>query len=234
MTRRPIQDCKFPWSWLVVDARGEARPCCHTPVAVGNITRQTMAEIWEGPVMVRLRTSISDGYIDPICRNAACGFVRDTERLYGSDAYFRYDLDKEYGLQAGEITHICSSGWSYPEYWGVWSDGDRAKLELDLREKPSTDIRLYIHCRSVGHDGYRSPIVRIQVNGSDLGCWEFNCVAATDQLSWRSVTIPARIFADSRLQISFLIDGPLSPSLWGALDVRQLGIGISTLKLTTG
>ena len=176
--------------------------------------------------MVRLRTSISDGYIDPICRSAACGFVRDTERLFGSDAYFRCDLDKEYGLQTGGITHICSSGWSYPEYWGVWSDGDRAKLELELRERPSTDIRLHMHCRGVGCDGYRSPTVRIRANGSDLECWEI------DQFAWRSVTIPAHIFSDSRLEISFLIDGPLSPSLWGSPDVRQLGIGISTLKLT--
>ena len=232
MTRRPIQDCEFPWSWLVVDARGSARPYCHTSVEVGNITRQSMAEIWEGPLMVRLRTSISAGYIDPICRSAACGFVRDTERLFGSDAYFRCDLDQEYGLQAVGITHIYSSGWSYPEYWGVWSDGDRAKLELDLREKPSADVWLHIRCRGIGHHGYRSPTVRIQGNGADLECWEFNRGAATDQLAWRSVTIPARIFSESRLEISFLIDGPLSPSLWGSPDVRQLGIGISTLKLT--
>lgn len=230
MSRLPIQDCEFPWSWLVVDARGAARPCCHASIAVGNITQQTIEEIWEGPAMVRLRAAISAGRIDPICRNAACNFVRDTERhlaLHGG-------LDSKYELRIGGTTHICSSGWSDPEYWGVWSDGDEAKLELDLREKSSSDIRLNVYSRIVQHEGYRSPTIRIQANGADLEYSEFNSVPVTDELAWRSVTIPARIFCDGKLEISFLIDRPLTPSTWGSPDLRQLGIAISSLKLTKG
>jgi hypothetical protein len=192
-----------------------------------------MAEIWEGPTMIRLRASISNGYIDPICRGAACGFVRETERLFGADAYFRCDFDKEYGLQAGGTTLVCTFGWSYPECWGVWSDGNKATLELDIQDKQSTDIKLHLLCRGVERDGYKSPVVRIQANGFDLKCSDFDD-ALTDQFAWRSLTISSGISSGSRLEISFVIDGPLSPSLWGSPDGRQLGIAVSAFKLTRG
>jgi hypothetical protein len=235
MTRRPIQDCVFPWQWLVVNARGGARPCCHTPVEFGNINNQSMDEIWNGPLMRRLRASISDGYVDPVCKNAACHYVKDMERLFGQDAYYRLELDKEYRFSLGGRTEICSSGWSYPELWGIWSDGEKATLALEFREKPASDFELSALCRGSGREGYPypSPSVQLQINGRKLARWDFDHPSPTAEFSWRSVTIPTSVVRGSKLEVCLLIDRPLCPSILGwSSDSRRLGIGIAAIKLS--
>jgi hypothetical protein len=220
--------------WMVIDARGTARPCCHTPVAIGDITKQTVEEIWNGELMVRLRGAIRDGYIDPICRNAACTFVHDTVNEFGLDSYdFRCQLETEYtGLDLIGHRHFCFSGWSLPEHWGVWSDGGKAKLYLDLQPKPPNDLCLNILCKGVGTKEYPACYVGIEINGRELDRWKFRYPKSTDGFVWKTAIIPASILGDSLLEVCFLIERPLSPKLWNVDDKRELGIGISGLKVT--
>jgi hypothetical protein len=235
MTRRPIQDCHHPWKWLNIDVQGFAKPCCHATLALGNITEQSIEEIWNGDLLVRLRGAIRDGYIDPICRHAACTFVRDTEAAFGLEAYnFRCELDREYSISnIGSGSLFCSSGWSDPEYWGVWSDGKKATLDLDIPTNPSGDLGLKVLCRGAGNKNHTPSDIQVEVNGYQLDRWEFRHPESTEASVWKTTTIPAHISDRSRLEVCFLIERPMSPTLWCVEDARQLGIGISALVVSS-
>jgi hypothetical protein len=235
MTRRPIQDCSYPWLWLVIDSRGFARPCCHASANVGNINEQSIDEIWNGDLLIRLRGAIHDGHIDPICRHAACSFVRDTEATFGGEAYkYPCELGKKYIISdIGSGINFCSSGWSDPEYWGVWSDGEKATLDLAIATEEVTDLVLRVLCRGVGHKDHPSPEIRVEVNDQELDRWKFRYPDDTEEASvWKAATIPARIAGGRHLEVRFVIEQPLSPALWMAEDLRQLGIGISALVVS--
>jgi hypothetical protein len=202
---------------------------------VGNINEQSIDEIWNGDLLIRLRGAIHDGYIDPICRNAACPFVRDTEAAFGPEAYkLPCELDKKYIISdVGSGINFCSSGWSIPEYWGVWSDGKKATLDLAIATDESADLLLGVLCRGVGHKDYLPPEIQVEVNGHELDRWKFRYPDDTEEASvWKTTTIPGRIASDHHLEVSFVIELPLSPTLWMAEDLRQLGIGISALVVS--
>jgi len=232
MTHRSIQDCSYPWHWLHIDSHGFVRPCCHASANVGNIHEQSLDEIWNGDLLVRLRGAIRDGHIDPICRHAACPFVQDTEAAFGPDAYrFPCKLNKEYIVSdVGSGRNFCSAGWSTPEYWGAWSDGERATLDLFMDKSESADLILRVLCRCIGHENYPPPKIQIEVNGHKLDQWQFRYPEETEEAAvWKAMTIPADIASGPNLEICFIVEKPVSPVLWGGKDVRQLGIGISAL-----
>jgi len=235
MTHRPIQDCSYPWLWLVIDSQGFARPCCHASANVGNVNEQSIEEIWNGDLLIRLRGAIHDGHIDPICRHAACPFVRDTEAALGAEAYrFPCELDKKYVISdIGSGINFCSSGWAHPEYWGVWSDGDKATLDLAVATEKSADLLLSVLCRAIGHEGYPPPEIQVEVNGHQLNRWKFRYPDDLAEAAvWKTTTIPAPIAGGQHLEVCFVIERPLSPTLWMAQDIRQMGIGISALVVS--
>ncbi len=71
-----ISKCEAPWRWLVVNNRGDCLPCCYLQGTVGNLERQTVEEIWNGPPMQELRESIAGGEVHPLCQGASCRYVR--------------------------------------------------------------------------------------------------------------------------------------------------------------
>jgi hypothetical protein len=232
MIRRPISDCHEPWEWLVIGPLGGVMPCCFTPKQVGNLNEQTIEEVWNGPDMIRLRRSILNGYIDRVCRHAGCKYVRDTEKAFGVDAYdLRCPIDEEVDLRANGRTDHLISGWSYPEYWGVWSEGETASLLLDLPERPSVDLRLEVLCRGAGHEQFPVSFIGVQVNGHHVDRWEFRYPETTDQSVWRTIGIQAELMVTDRIDLQFLIERPLLPALWGIEDGRLLGIGLSALRI---
>jgi hypothetical protein len=162
-----------------------------------------------------------------MCKNSACSFIPDT----GQALAYPLDLNTEYELRSGGATHICSSGWSDPEDWGVWSDSGKARLAIlaiDLRQTPHGDIMLSIYSRIAFHEEYPEPTIYVRVNGADLSATEFNSIPISDDFAWRSIRIPA-FFFHAKLLISFHVDRPLPPQ---PSDTRQLGIAIARLKLT--
>lgn len=61
--------CIYPWIHLHAYPTGEAYPCCHAEMAypVGNCKTNTLAEIWQGDAMQRLRQDMLTETPNPAC-----------------------------------------------------------------------------------------------------------------------------------------------------------------------
>jgi hypothetical protein len=233
MNRRPISNCHEPWEWLLVDAAGWVQPCCWASEQLGNLHEQTIEQIWNGPDMVRLRGAIRDGYIDRICRGAGCSFVQDTVQAFGAEAFddYRCCFDQEINLRASGRTEHCVSGWSRREEWGVWSDGHKATLLLDLEQRPTSDIRVELLCRGAGHERHPTVSIGIEVNNAPIDRWEFHYPESTERSVWRHLIVPADLVPTRRLAFGFVIAGPIRPSALDIPDDRLLGIGLSAVRV---
>ncbi len=54
--------CLAPWTSLSLDPRGEVRVCCQNQwLRLGNVAESSLAEIWNGPELARLRARLRDG-----------------------------------------------------------------------------------------------------------------------------------------------------------------------------
>jgi Fe-coproporphyrin III synthase len=62
--------CNAPWVSTVVEASGDVRPCFFHP-ALGNIHRQTLRDIVNGPEALQFRANL-DIATNPICRSCVC------------------------------------------------------------------------------------------------------------------------------------------------------------------
>jgi len=70
-----IGQCDAPWRWLLVNERGDCSPCCYAQQPVGSLRDHTAAEIWNGPMMREIRSSIAKGEVHRACRGASCRYV---------------------------------------------------------------------------------------------------------------------------------------------------------------
>lgn len=231
MAQRPIRACSMPWHWLVVSPLGDAQPCCWASESVGSLRDSTVEQIWNGPVMTRLRAAIRDGYIDPVCKHAGCSFVQETERLHGLDAYdLRYRLGELIETNASNPrATLCVSGWARAEYWGMWSNRSAARLVIELPEPPETALTLQCLCRAFG--GAPEPSVRVRVNGAEAGVWRFAFPEETHDSVWREALLPVDSLTGRRLDISFEMQTLSCPNDFDIPDGRRLGFGLSAFRV---
>ena len=231
MSRRPISECHFPWEWLLVDISGRARPCRWAARPVGHLKDQKIEDVWNGPDMIRLRGSIRDGYIDRVCRNASCHFVRDTEQAFGIDAYdFRIPLDAEVTVNDKSDIDYGVSGWSRPESWGRWTEGPEATLRFDLGKDFTGACQLHLRCRAAGHALSPERSVKVLVDDREIETWRFSYPDGVEKSDWKTLNIPADAIAHGKLEILLRIVDPVSPKSWGVDDGRMLGFGLSAIK----
>lgn len=75
-TTHSLRECVAPWEWLLVDERGDVRPCCYVEQSFGNLRHISPEAIWNGPDYREMRRDLARDVLPPQCRNAACKFAR--------------------------------------------------------------------------------------------------------------------------------------------------------------
>ena len=122
-------------------------------------------------------------------------------------------------------------GWSDPEPWGTWSDGDAAALVLNVSNLPENDLELLIEGNAFLARQHRFQEVDIVVNKQYVATLKY------DQQSnggVRTVKIPKRLALEDngRLLLKFKFKNPKSPADLGLSgDNRRLGLGIVSMEL---
>jgi hypothetical protein len=136
-------------------------------------------------------------------------------------------LNKPFGFGKGQLGNRFLIGvggsWAWPEEWGVWSNGDQAKMILPLPQgslpkqlkltvrafvsplHPKQDVEVFID---------QMPPQSISLSSSDANTWLIN--------------LPPNIDKRKYLELQFRFKNPASPKDVGGVpgDDRKLGIGL--------
>lgn len=64
---------------MMVTADGNVKPCCFAPGSMGNLYEVSAEAIWNGESAIELRRFIKAGKVHPICAEAPCKFVQNTQ-----------------------------------------------------------------------------------------------------------------------------------------------------------
>jgi len=56
-----LKSCRWPFDSLAIQPNGDIYPCCWCPTVMGNIRKQSMEDIWEGPIYEDLRDCLKRG-----------------------------------------------------------------------------------------------------------------------------------------------------------------------------
>lgn len=123
-----------------------------------------------------------------------------------------------------------ASGWSYPESWGTWSEGDAAELRLDL-VPGNADLEFILTGTAFVSPEHPRQRVRVLLNGTQLGQLTYSDGSDNHE---RRIRVPralaANVGAGARLRFEFL--DATSPAVLGqSVDPRRLAFGIVSLRI---
>jgi len=149
----------------------------------------------------------------------------------GADKVGEYKKEGIVFTAKGNSKDYVVWGWSSPEEWGTWSDGDSSVVVLKLATLPGTDMSLLIESRAFVNDKHPIQEVEVLVNRRSLERLTYTTASSAGV---RVVKIPQALIAqnDGNLLIQFKLKNPKSPAEIGLSgDVRRLGLGLVSLRL---
>lgn len=159
-----------------------------------------------------------------------CPLIQENLREELNQLTKQIRLNKSFGFGKGQLGNRFLIGmggsWAWPEDWGVWSNGDQAKmilpipqdgsanppkqLKLSLRAfvsplHPKQDVEVFIN---------EMPPQSISLVNSDVNTWFIN--------------LPPNVDKKKYLELQFQFKNPASPKDVGGVpgDDRKLGIGL--------
>lgn len=138
---------------------------------------------------------------------------------------------REYKAGSADLGDLLS-GWSWPEEWGVWSDGVAATLRMPLAQPLEQDCLLEVFAQGFTQPHHPVTDVELLVNGRRLGSLRFEHGAAAPSCV---LALPADLLQGRPcLDVGFVVPQPGVPAELGAGDdTRRLGIGLCALRLQT-
>jgi hypothetical protein len=144
-------------------------------------------------------------------------------------------------VELGRILHFNSEssdrrllgkGWSIPEDWGTWSEGDESFLHLSgPADKKLKDVHLTFDVRAYTAGRPPELAVAMAVNGHALAHWRFE---AHDWKARKEVKVPASVWAvQEPVEIHFRYTGVRSPAEMTpeSTDTRPIALGLVALTV---
>ncbi len=87
--RRRFRKCDFPWTGVIIGARGEVFACCDPRMAMGNLAEESFDEIWNGKRYRQLRKTVNSSNPQKICANCAYPYIANVNN---PAAFFDWEL----------------------------------------------------------------------------------------------------------------------------------------------
>lgn len=133
----------------------------------------------------------------------------------------------QFGAGEGGARYLAS-GWSRPAEHGVWSDGDRADLLLDLGRAPERALTIDLEAHPFLPRPDSTQEVEVLIGDEPVERWT---MGHGDH--HRQVTVAARLVPTRHLRLGLRFGHPSSPLEAGqSTDARQLAIELRSLRLT--
>jgi hypothetical protein len=126
------------------------------------------------------------------------------------------------------------AGWSEPEDWGTWSDGDEAMIDLPFTAPAGRPVTLIIDGYAYVNESHPRQTIHVLVNDVSVASETYTSV---DTGGRRTVVVPADVVVrmPGRLKVTFQCPDAVSPEALGlGEDSRRLGIHLGFIGVTAG
>ena len=226
-----LKDCSAPWDWMITDAAGIARCCCHSRNDIGNIAEQGIEEIWNGAMMQQLRAALQQDRFTPYCKGAACQYSVNKQAKIDGQGGDMPPTGIEFGLHGNALDFTPGScGWDMSEEGYSWSIAERAAVKIAALPPGSQPLWLTFRCHALVTGAHDRIEVDVTIDGRTL---DTIGMADPDPVTHRLWLPPdwVRDFAVSPVKIEFHIREPATPmSLGIGDDERLLGIAMYWIR----
>lgn len=152
--------------------------------------------------------------------------------LFLEHHFLEYNIGTQLGFTAGDKgTQFLGIGWSQPEPWGTWSEGNDASILLMLDREPGSDAILELNGNGFVSANWPEQEIDVSVNGTRVG--ELTYTLQNSNAS-RSIHVPREPLLGRRglVEIQFRFNNPVSPARLGlSPDSRNLALGLTGLTL---
>jgi hypothetical protein len=116
--------------------------------------------------------------------------------------------------------------WAWPEEWGVWSNGDQAKMILPLPKSSSTNVpkQLKLNVRAFVSPLHPKQELEVFVNQMPP---QVASLSNPETNTWL-INLPPDVDKKKYLELQFRFKNPASPKDVGGVpgDDRKLGMGL--------
>ena len=126
--------CDVPWlGTSIVQSDGSVNFCCFSSGVAGNVNQQSFEEIWNGPIMQRIRHSLIKRQLPTECRSNSCPIFRGDElhylydRMEGSYSFKKTGTDDPHAQIRGRL-----QGSTLSANRSVVRHQDELKINLEL------------------------------------------------------------------------------------------------------
>lgn len=146
-------------------------------------------------------------------------------RLNLAPDFPRYRLGEKIAFAGGVAgSSYLSWGWSMREPWGVWNDGEEARVTLSLDGLPDGNLILEVSFVVLRSPSRPSVNIELTVNGRFIARWNL----LEDGVHIRSAEIPAAEQLDLRFGIPQALP---ARQIAETVDHRRVGLGLLSLHI---
>ena len=137
--------------------------------------------------------------------------------------------EKKFFNKNGSGVELLGQGWSQPEDWGCWLNGDHADLVL-LPHSSNANIIIEGYAKGFVRPPANETIIGVMIN--DIAMSHFTLKASFEDQRFE-IKVPKKIFEKTKeLRITFTPQDPCSPAEIGmSQDPRILSMGLVSLKI---
>lgn len=130
--------------------------------------------------------------------------------------------------RTGYPERYFTRGWSSPESWGTWTNGEIAELRLQPT-KPHGALELVTEARAFVGPSLPAQVVDVMVNGNAVAQLTFESPDAVE----KRLRLPlSAVKPEGDIILTFRVPTAKSPAELGmSSDPRQLGIGVISARL---
>lgn len=164
---------------------------------------------------------------DPMVANQT-GVYRLGEEVFFSNGEKKLGKGKRNGLK------LLKYGWGNPERDLIWSNCEDAAIMFPMEKKVDTDLIM-----EIAFVPYLSPLseyttVEMFVNNTHFKAWQFDRKVDNGNNTYQ-IVLPGQLIKSSPvIEIRFILPNRRMPQFESGTDVRQLGIGLISAKISHG
>ncbi|MDK2972546.1 MAG: hypothetical protein PWP23_2301 [Candidatus Sumerlaeota bacterium] len=246
----PPRSCGNAWTHVHVKSDGLVYPCCFSDEVMGDLRKQSFAEIWNGEKYQDLRRSLTSGNYWASCRKASCNWVEGGKSSeYGCRIELTGAVESFDGSAGAEIpVRIANTGrfrWRPPEHKGVTHRNyvalayrlfnarnelidEGGHVPIPRAVKPGDSIEMTLAVKPVRFGGP----VRLKIDMVHEGItWfgERGNNARDVELNVVNVPFAAYVGVTNKALVKQLLAGPLIPGERFELPLKVRNVGTETL-----